>query len=213
VSAEDTMSAIALPQEQDPDLTREPPGRAVPAPWEQGAEPAGDRFPELVPGLREPVPAEPVPREPAPEPVPGVAGREPGTGAELVPAVAAPQARISLGEHLLLSLRDWAAGAVASQKAHRSFWHWLWEGFWGAQPESLRQHRKHVKSREWLPDYMTGWLRTFAEWENIAYHLYFARPVKAVCNNVSRGVERQPRAWAAGIIAFLAFIVWTMAHH
>jgi len=195
--------SIRLPGQYEPEpdqeLTRAA-GTAVPEP---AGEPAGDRVPELVPGMREPDPV----------PVPARAAGEPGTGAALVPAITAPAGRIGAAEHLFLLLCGWIGRVAASQKIHGSFWRWAWERFWGNQPESLRQHRQHVKSRDWLPDYMTGWLRTLAVWESIAYHCILARSVKALCNNVSTGVERQSRFWKAVLIALVALAIWLMAHH
>lgn len=196
MTADGAMPVIAPPQDREPEPVTELPLRPVPVGREPAAEPGPEprRFP--VPGSG--------------EPVPGRGGAVAGT---VVPAVAAPADRISLGEHVLLSLRDWAARVAAAQRNHRSFTHWLWHEFWDVQPESLGQHRRYLRSRCWLKDYMTGWLRRFCEWENIAFALLIGRPLIAACNSISRIGARQSRFWIAAAAAGLAFTVWRAAHH
>lgn len=191
-----------LPVQQDPES-------AIPDPaWEPEPEPAWGQEPEPAWGQ-----AEPAPPEPGPEPEPGPGGPVPGTGRELVPVEDLPARRISTAEHLLLAFLGWYARTADSQRKHRSFWHWLWDGVWNGRPESLGQHRAHIKSRDWLEDYLTGWLRILVEWENVAFALLVARPVKAACILVSRMVERQPRFWVTVGLLILAAVIWKAANH
>ena len=179
---------------------RPDPEPAIPEPaWEPEPEPAWEQAePAWEP---EPEPASP---EPGPEPEPGPGGPVP---------VDPPARRISTAEHLMLSFLGWAARTADSQRKHRTFWHWVWDGFWNGQPESLGQHRAHIKSRDWLEDYMTGWLRILVEWENVAFALLVARPVKAACLLANRMVERQPRFWVTLGLLILAAVIWKAANH
>lgn len=222
----DGMPGIALPGEQDPDLD----GGAIPVPAATagpGAVPGTARasFPQAVPASPRTVPASFPQAVPAgPRTVPGTAQgtvparpQEPrlaGTVAGTVlPAVAGPQHKVSTAEHLLLSLRDWAGRTLASQKKHESFWRWLWCQFWEKPPDSLAGLGRHLRSRQWLEVYMTGWLRAFCEWENIAWGVLIAGPVTAVFSTLIKVAQRQSRSWVAFVIAAAAFTIWTMTHH
>jgi len=199
------MPVITLPQEQDPDLGLQP----DPA--------AGERFPGT-----------------SPEPFPGTGGSFPGTvpsaaagtvpagrkaqpGTELagtvVPAIGRPEHRIGTAEHVLLSVREWAARMLASQKNHRGFWRWLWYQFAEKPPDSLRELGGHLRSRRWLENYMTGWLRAFCEWENVAFLTLVSIPLTAALGTLLKVAQRQSRFWAAVLLLCAASIVWLLAHH
>jgi hypothetical protein len=189
--------AFPVPTEMDPDLddALDPDGSGP-----------GTTAPEPGPGDRPDGP------EPSTATVPAhQAGLvpSPGTTASVVPGLAVPQQRTSLAEHLLLSLRDWAKRTADSQKRHRSFWHWLWAEIVDSRPDSLAEHVAYLRSRQWLEDHMTGWLRSFAEWETIAFGLLVGIPLKVIGNNLSRLGERQWRFWA--VVVFLAVIAWKAA--
>ena len=200
---------LVLPQEQDPDLVP-PPG---PPPYPA----AGERFPETAP---EPFPGT---AQSFPGTVPGVgagtvpAGREAQPGAELagtvVPAIGRPGRKVGTAEHVLLSVREWVARMLASRRNHRGFWRWLWYQFAEKPPDSLRELGGHLRSRRWLENYMTGWLRAFCEWENIAFLTLVSIPFTVVLGTFLKVAQRQSRFWAAVLLLCAALIVWLLAHH
>jgi hypothetical protein len=207
--------AFALP-DLDPELEPAPvPGDPEPEP----VSPAG-----AVPGSPEPAP-EPVPvagavpgsPEPVqgqfPELVPGGTAGTSGTITRPVPVIEVPADRISRARQMRLWLLDRARAAGQHQKRHRTFLHWLWNIFWNSPPESLADHRKHLQSRRWLENYMTGWVRGFAEWENVIYGVTLARTVKAVCQTIDRIFQRQSRFWILVALVILAFIIRSASHH
>jgi hypothetical protein len=175
------------------------------APHDSVPEPAGD----LIPGMGEPEPG------PAPEPGPGTsAGNrnpepEPGaTSRDLVPA----PARVGLLTHLWLTARESAARFSASRAKHNGFLAWAWEKWWGEQPESLRQHRAAAKSRSWVPDYLTGWLRAFAVKENAVFCATIGRAGVAAGVTLIKIFGRQSHFWLAVAAAAAAALIWISAH-
>lgn len=175
-----------------------------------GAVPA---FAALTPA---PVPGTDAPA-PAPEraPVPGTGVQAPadgtGTGTVVLAPVPAPLKRAGTGTLLMMSLRDRLGEIAENQRRHRTFWHWVWAGL-VSRPETLAEHRDYVKSRAWLEDYMTGWVRDFIEWENVLYGIFVARTVKFACQSADKVFQRQLRFWAAVGIFILGFIIWHLTH-
>jgi hypothetical protein len=201
MTTDNSQLAFELP-DLDPELQQVPvpgnaePGRAsgaglVPGSPEPAVEPATEPVPGsgLVPGSPEPAQGR------FPELVPGSVDGTSGTMAGPVPVIAVPEDRISFPHHLWLSLLDRAREAAEHQKRHRTFWHWLWNCFWNTSPETLADHRKYLQSRQWLEDYMTGYVRWVIEWENVLYGVLVARTVKVVCQTIDRNVQRQSRFW------------------
>jgi hypothetical protein len=184
---------------ETPDPDDHESGTIQPEPGPRGSEPRMTVVPEPHPDGSEP--PDVMVLEPPDGVVPGS-----GTSSVVVPAIAIPQQQTGLSEHLLLLLRDWAKRTADSQKRHRSFWHWLWAGFVNSRPDSIAEQVAYLKSRQWLEDHMTGWLRSFAEWENIAFGILIGIPLKVAGNNVSRLGERQWRFWA--VATLLAVIAW-----
>jgi hypothetical protein len=126
-----------------------------------------------------------------------------GTSAALVQAFTVPAQRISFAANLALTLRMRAAIIAADQKRHRTFWHWIWVAAWETPPETLEAHRAHLKSRQWVQEYMTGRVRWLIIHENIVYGILIARSVKFFCQTVDKVFERQSRFWiAVAVIAF-----------
>lgn len=201
--------ALALPQEQDPDLDPPPGQPPIPAGRDRfpGTPPepfpgAGASFPGTLPGGA----AGTVPAGQRAQPGAALAGT-------VVPAIKRPGHRISTAAHVLLSVREWAARMLASQKNHRGFWRWLWYQFAEKPPESLCEVGGYLGSRQWLENYMTGWLRAFCEWENIAWLTLVAIPFTAVLGTLLKVVQRQSRFWATVLLLCAALIIWLLAHH
>lgn len=168
-------------------------------------EPAGNQHREPVPGLA---------------PVPGSGLLVPGTGEGnqpagtlMVPAGLVPGNRISAAKQLGLAAREHARRAAESQRRQRTFWHWFWKWLYEEHSESVKEHRAYLLKREWLEDYMTGWVRWVIEWENVAYGVIVARTVKVFCKFLIGVTERQSRALAAAAIFAVAFIVWLATHN
>lgn len=120
-------------------------------------------------------------------------------------------ARVSLLAGLWLTLQERLAGSWEDQRRHRGFGHLLWSWFWETPPESLSEHRRHVKSRAWLQDYLTGDFRKFCEWQNVAYHVLVARPAKIAFQAADKVLERQWRFWAASPL-IACVITWLFMH-
>lgn len=150
--------------------------------------------------------------EPAGPVVLAVPGTAPVPGSELVPATAVPVARLGTTARAALSLRDQAVQALADQKNHKTFFHFIWNWVWARQPESLSSHRDYLKSRAWLEDWMTGPARAFLEKENLAYGILIARPVKFACQNIDKLAERQLRMLGAVMVIIGGVIIYAVTH-
>lgn len=178
----------------------------TPAPAAPGTG-EGTRCP--VPGTDVPAPAM------AMAPVPGTGVQAPADGTGTVvpdPAPApAPLRRADTGTLLMMSLLDRLAEIAENQRRHRTFFHWIWAGL-VSRPETLAEHRDYVKSRAWLEDYMTGWVRDFIEWENVLYGTFVARTVKFACQGADKIFQRQLRFWAAVGIFLIGFTIWHLTH-
>jgi hypothetical protein len=135
-------------------------------------------------------------------------GSADGTGTEVVPV---PVQRAGTGTLALLWLREHAARAAENQRRHRTFWHWTWAGL-VSRAETLAEHRDYVKSRAWVEDYMTGWVRDFIEWENVLYGIFVARTMKFICQSTDKIFERQLRFWIAVGMFLAGLAIWHLTH-
>lgn len=135
-------------------------------------------------------------------------GSADGAGSEVVPV---PVRRVGTGTLAWVWLREHAARAAENQRRHRTFWHWIWAGL-VSRAETLAEHRKYLKSRAWLEDYMTGWVRDFIERENVLYGIFVARTVKFICQNTDKIFERQLRFWIAVGIFLIGLAIWNLTH-
>jgi hypothetical protein len=132
-----------------------------------------------------------------PEPADGSGLMVPGTTAELVPVFTVPVRRVRLAERLLLAARRRIALIADTQRRHRTFWHAIGV-FITRLPETRTETETHLESREWLQEWMTGKLRVFCEWENIAWGHLVSIPGRAVLQLVEKVfLERQSRFWIA----------------
>jgi hypothetical protein len=127
------------------------------------------------------------------------------------PGTASPQ-RASVRESAWLALLIWVKRTAADHKRHRSFGHWVWHNIVGVPPETIEEFAGYVRSRQWLKDYMTGWLRTAAIWEYHLFALLIGGPLKAAGSNLSRIGERQSRFWLTLAVALLALAIWLLRH-
>jgi len=124
----------------------------------------------------------------------------------------APPQRASVRESAWLALLVWVKRTAADHKRHRSFGHWVWHNIVGVPPETIEEFAVYVRSRLWLKDYMTGWLRTAAIWEYRFFALLIGGPLKTAGNNLSRIGERQSRFWLTLGVALLALAIWMLRH-
>jgi len=144
----------------------------------------------------------------ASSPVPAV----PTIGAELVP-VLTESARASVRVRLTRSARARMADALANQKRHRTFWFAVGV-FVTRPPETAAETVLHLESRIWLQEWMTGRLRVFCEWENVAWGHLVSIPGRAVLELIEKVfLERQSRFWIAiAIIAAGVLLIDITSH-
>lgn len=127
-----------------------------------------------------------------------------------------PAARTTTAAHFLLLIRHWIHLAAARQEKQQSFIHRAWDSFWNVPPESAGQHRVYIESREWLhgtEKWLTGGLRTFAEWENVAFAVTIGRFMTLTGNNWARLGQRQLRFWLAVAAVVVIIIILKVTGH
>lgn len=132
----------------------------------------------------------------------------PVPGAEVVP--------LSIPERSSAALRQWAESAADRTRPlllpYARFCVAL------CQPESIADHRAHVKSRAWVPEELDGNARKALVFLGVSYHLIIGRPLKIAARIVAgaariveRSADRPLRL--AGLIAFLVvFAVFVLPH-
>jgi hypothetical protein len=69
-----------------------------------------------------------------------------------------------------------------------------------------------VKSRSWVPDYLTGWLREFAVKENAVFCATIGRAGVAAGVTLIKIFGRQSHFWIAVAAAAAAALIWISAH-
>jgi hypothetical protein len=135
----------------------------------------------------------------------------PAFGTDLVPVPAGP-ARASARVRLIRRAKGRIAETADYQRRHRTFWYAIWV-FITRPPETAAETERHLESRKWLQEWMTGRLRVFCEWENVAWGHLVSIPGRAALQLVEKVFfERQSRFWiAVGVIA-LGLIIRLAGH-
>jgi hypothetical protein len=135
----------------------------------------------------------------------------PPLGTDLVPVTARP-ARASVRVRLI----RWAKGRIAEttdyQRRHRTFWYAIGV-FITRSPETASETEKHLESRKWLQEWMTGRVRVFCERENVAWGHLVSIPGRAALSLVAKiFFERQSRFWIAVTIIAVGLIIRLAGH-
>jgi hypothetical protein len=132
-------------------------------------------------------------------------------GTSLVP-VLAELTRASARVRLTRWTQSRIAEIADSQRRHRTFWHAI-SVFITRLPETRAETERHLESRSWLQEWMTGKLLSFCEWENIAWGHLVSLPGRSVMQLIEKVFfERQSRFWIAVLIILTVVLIRFASH-